>query len=64
MRRPAIAPWRANSHLRRLYQARLRSDYGDMAPTTESEAVRAVADAETVLGLLIPLAAPGTAPEG
>jgi hypothetical protein len=47
-----------------LTQARLRSDYGDMAPTTESEAVRAVADAETVLGLLVPLAAPGTAPEG
>jgi hypothetical protein len=33
-----------------------------MAPTMESDAVRAVADAETVLGLFIPLAAPGTAP--
>lgn len=57
-------PEECSASLRRLYQARLRSDYGDMAPTTESEAVRAVADAETVLGLLIPLAAPGTAPEG
>jgi hypothetical protein len=64
VRRPAIAPWRASSHLRRLYQARLRSDYGDMAPTTESEAVRAAAEAEAVLELPIPLAAPDTAPEG
>ena len=42
--------------LRRLYQARLRSDYGDVAPTTANEAAEAVADAEAVLDLLIPLA--------
>ena len=57
-------PEECSASLRRLYQSRLRSDYGDIAPTTESDAVRAVADAETIVGLLIPLAAPGTAAGG
>jgi len=32
--------------LRRLYQARLKSDYGDIAPASRSEADQAVAEAE------------------
>lgn len=48
--------------LRRLYQARLRSDYGDLAPTTEFEATQAVVDAEKILAWLIPLAVPRAAP--
>lgn len=53
-----------SASLRRLYQSRLRSDYGDMAPTTESEATQAVADAEAILERLIPLAVPRTEPGG
>lgn len=40
------------SSLRRLYQARLRSDYGDIAPTSRAEADQAVTDAEEIVALL------------
>ncbi len=56
----ALLPPECIAKLRRLYQARLRSDYGDVAPTSAAEAAAAVADAETILDLLIPLAGPNS----
>lgn len=53
-----ILPGECVTKLRRLYQARLRSDYGDVAPTSAAEAAVAVVDAEAILALLIPLAGP------
>lgn len=51
-------PQECSASLRQLYQARLRSDYGDVAPATEFEAVEAVAAAERIVALLTPLAVP------
>lgn len=51
-----LVPPECAASIRRLYQARLRSDYGDIAPTSRSEADEAVADAEKIVALLKPLA--------
>jgi hypothetical protein len=37
-------------------QARLKSDYGDIAPASRSEAERAIAEAEKIVAVLTPLA--------
>ena len=54
--KPGLVPPECASSLRKLYQARLRSDYGDTAPTSRAEADQAVADAEEIVALLSPLA--------
>ncbi len=54
--KPGLVPPERAASIRRLYQARLRSDYGDIAPTSRSEADEAVADAEKIVALLKPLA--------
>lgn len=54
--KPGLVPPECAASIRRLYQARLRSDYGDIAPTSRSEADEAVADAEKIVALLKPLA--------
>lgn len=53
-------PQECSASLRQLYQSRLRSDYGDAAPSSEAEASRAVGDAEKIMTSLIPLVAPPT----
>lgn len=54
--KPGFVPPECAESLRRLYQARLRSDYGDIAPTSRSEAENAVSDADRIVALLAPLA--------
>jgi predicted nucleotidyltransferase len=54
--KPGLVPPECASSLRKLYQARLRSDYGDIAPTSRAEADQAVADAENIVALRSPLA--------
>lgn len=54
--KPGLVPPECAASLRRLYQARLRSDYGDIAPTSRAEADQAVIDAEKIIALLTPLA--------
>jgi len=54
--KPGLVPPECAASLRRLYQARLRSDYGDIAPTSRSEAEQAVTDADKIVALLAPLA--------
>jgi hypothetical protein len=54
--KPELVPPEYASSLRRLYQARLRSDYGDIAPASRAEADQAVTDAEQIVALLTPLA--------
>lgn len=56
--KPGLVPPECATSLRRLYQARLRSDYGDIAPTSRAEADQAVIDAEKIVALLAPLALP------
>jgi uncharacterized protein (UPF0332 family) len=51
-----VIPKACSTALRRLYQSRLRSDYGDVSPVSKVDAAQAVADAEEILKLLIPLA--------
>ena len=54
--KPGLVPQECSVALRGLYQARLRSDYGDVAPVSQADAARAVADAEKVMVLLIEIA--------
>ena len=54
--KPGLVPPECASSLRRLYQARLRSDYGDIAPASRPEADQAVTDAEEIVALLAALA--------
>ncbi|MCE9629969.1 MAG: HEPN domain-containing protein [Planctomycetia bacterium] len=54
--KPGLVPPECAASLRRLYQARLRSDYGDIAPASRAEADQAVADAEKIVAVLTPLA--------
>jgi hypothetical protein len=54
--KPGLVPPECAVSLRRLYQARLKSDYGDIAPASRSEADQAVAEAEKIVAVLTPLA--------
>ena len=51
-----LVPPECAASLRQLYQARLRSDYGDIAPSSRGEAADAIADAEKIVALLASLA--------
>ena len=50
-----VIPKACSTALRRLYQSRLRSDYGDVAPVSQADATQSVDEAEEILKQLLSL---------
>ncbi|MFY8222217.1 MAG: HEPN domain-containing protein [Pirellulales bacterium] len=50
--RPGKLPSEYTAIIRRLHESRLRSDYGDAAPVSASDAQQSLADAERVVTML------------